>query len=175
VALRILKTACVFALLLTGCGGGDEPERPSGVTAATTSESSKPLSKNEYLARGDAICADAQSDLGLIKRRADEARKLPPSQQASEAAAIWHEQLEVAQTYKARFLKLQAPAEDRPRVQEFLRALDEGIRLSRKIIVYLDDRREPPRELFVDYGRVVDRGNTLAQAYGFQVCGRGSG
>jgi hypothetical protein len=164
--------SCALALILAGCGGGDEGNRSSDPAGRSKTASGERLTKNEFLARGDSICADAQAELALIQKRVDKARSMPPSEQGAEVEAIWRRQLEIARRYRARFSALQPPEADDARMREFMRTLNEGIKLSRQIIEYLDDREEPPREMLEEYGKVVYRGNALAQAYGFTVCGR---
>lgn len=58
----LLALAALFALLVAGCGGGDETE-----TAATpTVEEPAALTKNELITQGDAICAEVNAAVGAL-------------------------------------------------------------------------------------------------------------
>jgi hypothetical protein len=71
--------------------------------------------------------------------------------------------------------ELEAPAGDEAQVEQFIIALDDGLEVAREIQASLADGEEPSRERVESYGDVVNRGNTLARAYGFTVCGATGG
>ncbi|HEX6228002.1 MAG TPA: hypothetical protein VFZ41_00910, partial [Solirubrobacterales bacterium] len=52
----------LFALLVAGCGGGDD--EPTAPTVATTPEPT--LTKAELLEQGDAICAEVNAAVGTV-------------------------------------------------------------------------------------------------------------
>jgi hypothetical protein len=165
---------CAVAVILSGCGGSG---KPSASARDSTTDTDPPatrqaLTKNQFLAKGDAICADAQAELAPIAVRANKARALPPADQIAEAEAIWRRQAQIARKFRDRFARLQPPKGDAPRIAEFTRALDEGIQLSDNVLDHLEAGRQPPSGLMKEYATVVYRGNALAAGYGFTVCGR---
>jgi hypothetical protein len=155
---RVCLTLAAVALV-TGCGG-DSGE----------------ASKAEYLARGDAVCADAQVEAADLARRAQgiqaESGTLSRDELLERASEVWGDQIEFTEEFRGRLADLDAPSEDQPRVDEFLASIDDGLDTAREIKATLDDGQEVPRELVQTYAGIVERGNTLARAYGFQVCGR---
>ena len=66
---------------------------------------------------------------------------------------------------------LAAEAGDEARVDEFIATLDNGAASARDIKAALDDGQAPSPELLQTYFGVVARGNELARAFGFRVCG----
>lgn len=141
--------------------------------SATTAE--RP-SKQEYLAAGDAICADLQVEAVGLRRQAQqleaEAGRLPRAEFLTRAATFWREQIRVMEAFHASMAQLGAPPGDEERVRQLLASLEQGIVVAHEIEETLaggDDVRPATVE---EYGRAVARGNTLARAYGFEVCGR---
>jgi hypothetical protein len=140
----MIRALCLalLAVALGGCG----------------SEGDSEATREDYLAEGDALCAEAQAEAELLRQAAD----------------LWDEQIEFAERFRDRFADLESPPGDEARVRVFLESIDDGIGVGREIQDVLADGKEPSSELVQSYGRIAARGNTLAQAYGFQVCG-GSG
>src|SRR3954463_11496208 len=56
-----ITLAAIFLLALAGCGGGDDDTTAS---APVTSEETTTLTKDELLAQGDGICAEANAAVG---------------------------------------------------------------------------------------------------------------
>ena len=149
----------LVAVILAGCGVG-----------------SGSLSKEEYLAKGDAICADGQVEAGELARRAQEIQAqsgtLTDSELVDRASDLWSDQIEVMERYRGRLGDLDPPDGDEAQTDELLASLDEGIETARDIKATLDEDERLSQELVQAYAAIVARGNTLARAYGFQVCGR---
>ena len=156
----------VAALVLAGCGGGD------GGSAAEDGVADKQPTKKQYLARGDAICADAQAELARLQPKIEKARAASGDEQAELAEEIWREQLEILDGFSSEIKALGAPAGDEARIEEFVRSLDEGEQKGREILSHVEDGEEPPQDLVNDYAQTAYRGNALARAYGFKVCGK---
>ena len=160
----------VAVLFLVGCGGGDDGSSGENGIA------DKQPTKKEYLARGDAVCGDAQAELARLQPRIQRARSAKSSDERLRlGAAIWRDQLAITERFAADIRALGAPPGDRERVEEFIRALDEGANLGREVLQHLEDGEEPPQALIEDYARTAYRGNALARGYGFTVCGREGG
>jgi hypothetical protein len=154
------------ALVLAGCGGGD------GGSSAEDAIADKQPAKKQYIARGDAICADAQAELARLQQKIDEARAASGDEQVELAEEIWLEQIRILDSFSSEIKALGAPPGDEERVREFVRSLDEGERLGRDILGHVEDGEEPPQELVNNYAQSAYRGNALARAYGFKVCGK---
>lgn len=151
------------ALLLAGCGGSerDEAEAPS---------------KQQYIAQGDAICADIQADAARLRQRAAELQaqsgELPKTEFLAQAAAFWQDQIRVAEDFLQRFEDLGSPSGDEAEVEEFRRNMEDGIATAREIRETLAGGEEVSEALVQEYGQIVARGNESARDYGFQVCGQ---
>jgi hypothetical protein len=162
--MRAAATGLLF-VALAGCGGGDD--------AASTGVAEKQPTKQEYLARGDAICADAQADLARMQPKIEAASTAgSEEEQARLIGQVWREQLRILASFGGRIKALGAPPGDEARVREFVRSLDDAKALGDKVLARLEDGEDPPQDLLEDYARTAYRGNELARAYGFKVCGR---
>jgi len=165
------KTALAFTLVLAGCGGGDGGDSVQSA-GTTTGISDKQPTKQQYLARGDAVCADAQADLSRLGPKIEAAAAAEGDDKARLVRDVWREQLVIFDSFSGRIKALGAPAGDEPQVREFVRSLDEGRALAGRIVDELEAGEEPSQSLIDEYSQTAYRGNTLAQAYGFKVCGR---
>jgi hypothetical protein len=160
-----------LVLLAAACGGGDD----SASTSPESEVSDKRPAKRAYLARGDAICADAQANLARLQPKIEKARAASGDEQIELAAEIWREQIRILDSFSSELKALGTPPGDEARIREFVRSLDEGERLGREITSHIEDGEEPPQPLMNDYAQAAYRGNALARAYGFKVCGKESG
>jgi hypothetical protein len=146
----------VSALLVVGCGGGggDDNSTSSGST------SSGPLSKSEYIAKGDQICAQGTLVIGQA------GREQFGSSQPSRDQAVQFGQDTVVPSLEDTLTKLRAlepPAGDQAKTAAIYDALEAG----------LNQLKQDP-EMFVESesGGAFNRANQLAQAYGFKQCGQ---
>jgi hypothetical protein len=156
--------AGLLIVAVAGCGGGEAA--PSGVA-------DEQPTKTEYLARGDAICSDAQADLARLQPKINAAADArSEAEQAKLIGQIWREQLRILENFGSQIKALGAPSGDEERVREFVRSLDEAKALGDKVVARLEAGKEPPQDLIEGYARTAYRGNELARAYGFKVCGR---
>lgn len=160
----ILAGLCLalVAVTLGGCGSGSESE----------------VTREDYLAEGDAVCAEAQVESAEFAQRGQEIESrrgtITDEELLQQAADLWDEQIQFAERFRDRFADLDAPPGDEARVRVFLESIDDGIGVGREIQNALADGEEPSGQLVQSYTSIAARGNTLARAYGFQVCG-GSG
>jgi hypothetical protein len=164
-----------FLIAGTGCGGGNSNDS-AGSESTTKAIVDKRPTKAEYLAQGDALCADLQVDGAELRRDAQrlqaQSTRLEKKEFLARAAAFWSDQVAFIKRFHRKFEALSAPPGDEARVREFMRSIEDGLEIAEEIQQTLDNGREVPSATVEDYGRVVARGNTLAQAYGFKVCGR---
>jgi len=154
---RALITAAALlavALVAGGCGGGGSGGSSSG--SATTG----PLSKSDYITRGDTICKLGTLAIGQAGRERFGTSN-PTRQQALQFG-----QDVVVPSLEDTLRKLRAlkpPAGDEAQTAAIYDALEKAI----------DQLRQNPH-LFVqsNSGGIFDQANALARAYGFKQCGQ---
>jgi hypothetical protein len=174
-----LTAAVLVALVLAGCGnGGEENETPvAGASSTTEAETTVDTpTKAEYIARVDAICADVQAEAARLQRQAQELQaqsdELPKAEFLERAAGFWGEQIRVTESFREQVAQLDPPPGDEDRVGQFVESIDDGLAIARVIEATLEGGEDIAASTVEEYGRAVVRGNALAQAYGFEVCGR---
>lgn len=153
---RALTTAAALgaiALVGAGCGGG------GGGGGTTTSTG--PLSKSDYITRGDTICKLGTLAIGQAGRERFGTSN-PNRQQA-----IQFGQDVVVPSLEDTLRKLRAlkpPAGDESQTAAIYDSLEKSI----------NQLKQNP-ELFVEsnLGGAFDEANSLAQRYGFKQCGQG--
>jgi hypothetical protein len=162
-----------MSVALAGCGTSDGDPT---VTDTTIVPQGATAERAEFLAEGDAICAEGQAEAAELARRAQEIQTrsgtVPDDEVFGEAAEVWNDQIALIERFRDRLDDLEPPPGDEARVEEFIVALDDGLEIAREIKSSLDDREEPSSERLQSYATTVARGNTLARAYGFMVCGQ---
>ncbi len=178
-AARLTALAVLVAMVPAGCGnGGDEAETTQAAASSTTAAQTTvdAATKDEYIAQGDAICADVQSDAAGLQRQAQELQaqsdELPKAEFLERAASFWGEQIRVTESFRDQLAQLDPPPGDEERVGQLLASIDDGLAIAREIEATLDGGDDIAASTVEEYGKAVARGNTLAQAYGFEVCGR---
>jgi hypothetical protein len=146
----------VSGLIAAGCGGGGGDD--SSTSSASTSTG--PLSKADYIAKGDQICAQGTLVIGQA------GREQFGSSQPTQEQAVQFGQATVVPSLEDTLAKLRAlepPAADQETTSAIYDALEQGI-----------DKLKQDPNLFVATGSggVFDQANQLAQAYGFKQCGQ---
>jgi hypothetical protein len=168
----------VAALLFVGCGGSesDEAEPTTGTQPGATTGEAQPPSKQEYIAQGDVICAHIQTGAARLAQQAEDLQaqndELPKEEFLANAAQFWQGQIRLTEGFLERFERLGSPSGDEAQVEQFLTSIEDGIAKAREIQETLAGGEEVPEALVEEYGQTVVRGNELARAYGFQVCGQ---
>jgi hypothetical protein len=153
--------AVVPAALLAGCGGGDDsaPETP---ILTPTAEQPQPLSKEEFIKQGDAICGEANAALAAL----DTSAGSDPNLQAAQEVEITRGELESLQS-------LSAPNQDRSVLDRFLAALQDQVdALSRKQAAV--EGREDPSSAEAEASSAASSAQAAAQEYGFKDCANAS-
>ena len=159
---RLLPAAAlVLALALAGCGSDDSGD-PDGVAGpAESTSTSAPvaasITREEFIARADQICA-AGSD-ALMSAAAD----LDEASSQEELDAFGATTLpDLLQTQHDEIAALGVPAGDEAAIGSLLAALQAGI----------DAARETPDLVFSDDAGLFDEANQIAVTYGLQECGK---
>ena len=178
-AWRLTASAVLVAMVLAGCGNGGDETEATEATAGSTAEAQTTVdtaTKDEYIAQGDAICADIQADAAELRRQAQElqaqSQELPEAEFIERAASFWGEQILLTASFRDQIAQLDPPPGDEEQVGQFLESIDDGLAIAREIEATLEGGDDIAASTVEEYGQAVVRGNTLAQAYGFEVCGR---
>ena len=145
----------VFAAgAMLGRGGSDEPSNTSGEAPT----------KAEFIKQADAICQDAQDELGEFREAEPES--------LDELADLVAEAARATDPLVDDFRALGAPEGDEEVVNEYLSLVEQNAALLRRleeaaeagdtseVQTYLEDLRD-----------IAERQEGLAQGYGFEVCG----
>ena len=187
----LYATALVAAaLLLAACGGDDDsasespekqptattqPETRTGSTEDSGSTGDSPT-REEYIARADAFCKQANAEAkGLNERLQEAVRGASPGREQLEAIApILEEGYEVQRRSRAEFKEIPSPPADRETIEKLHAAYDEQT----AIVGRLRDAAEAGdvarfRALSQEQNRVKLQSRSLAQRYGFKECGSG--
>jgi hypothetical protein len=145
----------VGGLIAAGCGGGGDDSDTSSASATTG-----PLSKAEYIAKGDQICAQGTLVIGQAGRE-----QFGSSQPTREQAVQFGQDTVVPslEDTLAKLRALQPPPGDQAKTTAIYDALEKG----------LDQLKQDPN-LFVESssGGAFAEANQVAQAYGFKQCGQ---
>jgi hypothetical protein len=143
-AAVLVALGCAVA---AGCGGGGEGER---------------LSKQEYIAQADAICADANEDLDA----------LATPQTNAEAADVTEDAIAISERQLESLRALRPPEADEATLNEAYDLLDQQLALGRELVDALRANDEAKGRELLDQGAGLnDQADAIAQEYGLQVCG----
>jgi polyhydroxyalkanoate synthesis regulator phasin len=104
--------AAFAAVLVAGCGGG-------GGSTASTATSAEPLSKQELVAKGDAICQQSREQFRQLQQNA------PTT--AEGAAAFTQKLIDISETQLDQLRDLNPPASVKASLDDYLKALEKNI------------------------------------------------
>jgi len=177
VAWRLTVPAVLVAVVLVACAnGGEEAETTEASGGTTEAQTVDAATKAEYIAQGDAICADLQTDAADLRRQAQElqaqSEELPEAEFLERAASFWGDQVRLTKSFRDQLAQLDPPPGDEEHAGQLVESIDDGLAIAREIEATLEGGNDIAASTVEEYGEAVDRGNTLAQAYGFEVCGR---
>jgi hypothetical protein len=164
---RCAALLATLALALSACGGsGDDSQQTVTVTAPSGDQAA-------YVAEADALCARIASRDPELAEGAEELRKLAPSDPRfhEKAAAHFARVLDVATSGRDEFDSIEPPEVVKARVSEFGRVNDDAIASLREIVSALE-RGTTPEEELTEYGRLLSEASGIAEAIGFEICGR---
>ena len=146
----------VSGLLAAGCGGGGDDSSNTSSASTTTG----PLSKAEYIAKADQVCAQGTLVVGQAGRE-----QFGSSQPTREQAVQFGQDTVVPslENTLTKLRALQPPAGDQAKTTAIYDALEQGV-----------TKLKADPNLFVASGSggAFDQANRLAQAYGFKQCGQ---
>jgi hypothetical protein len=140
----------VAVVLVAGCGGG-------GSTSPTTT-SGEPLTKQELIAQGDAICRQALEKFQQLQQN-------PPTT-AEDAATLTQQLIDITETELAQLRDLKPPASVQSSLDDYLKA---GLKAAQQ-----NDAPGYAKAQAKTVSQQVQR-LSLARAVGFKECSRPAG
>ena len=128
-----------------------------------TDQASAALSKSEFIAQGDALCAEANAALSALDTGTAGS---DPEFQAAQELQITRSELQSLES-------LPPPSENRSALDSFLSALEDQVNAlsSKKAAV---DQGDDPAAAVAEASTAASSAQTAAQDYGFQDCANAS-
>lgn len=153
--IGLLAACAAIALIVAGCGGGDDN---------TDSTASTELTKAQFLKQGNAICAKANEELEakvskLFKENGLSENEQPTTAELTKVAEDILTPIVSRQIDEIR--DLGAPADEEEQVDKILSAAEEGV----------EKGKEDPDSLLGPNGGPFAKANKLAIEYGLKTCG----
>lgn len=138
---RIVGVALFVSLLLAACGGGG-------------------LSKEEYIAQADEICAEAE------QRVAEAPQPTDPAQAESYA----NELEAITEGYIAELRELEPPEDDAEEIEQLITMIEQaGLNIVQAIRT--QSSSGSPAEAYSEALHLAEEANEQAEEYGFESCG----
>lgn len=167
---RLLPLVLALALVAAGCGedeeGGSEAQ---SVTVTETVATDQPITKAEYIARADALCAEASSKLDPLNQELDDLTANDTD--LERGAEIMRESQAIVEPLAAQFKALPLP-EDSAAVEEYLRLLDQSVALLPQLEDAFADRDTDTLETLGQRSEQLGaQQESVGKIYGFQECG----
>lgn len=104
--------AVAAAVVLTACGGGDG-------TTASTGAGGEPLSKQDLIAKGDAVCQHAREEFQQLQQS--------PPKSAEDAAALTQKLIDITETEITQLRALTPPDSLQSNMDAYLKALEKNV------------------------------------------------
>jgi hypothetical protein len=153
-----------LAIGLAACGGSEDE--------ATRTVTENASGHAEYVAEADALCSQVLAGSEVNESLA-ELRQIPETSPEfpERAAAHYRLILDLAVGAKDELQAIEPPEADRPRVEEFFQLNEETIEALRDVIAAME-RGETSPDTINEYISLLAEGDRLAEAIGFEICGR---
>ncbi|HEX8050767.1 MAG TPA: hypothetical protein VF504_04805, partial [Solirubrobacterales bacterium] len=158
----LLILGALAALLIAGCGGGDETE-----TTTPTVEEPTALTQDELIDEGDGICAEVNAAVGALT--ASETTEGSEAEETEKVANLYTGMVE-------RLQDLGAPADDDGSYAKFMEAAEELAKVEGE--VKLAAEREDLEAIGEANGEAevaLEDFQSQAAIYGFEDCSEGPG
>ena len=155
---KISVLFAVLSIVVVGACGGDS----DNVDATTGDDSTESLTKEEFIERGDAVCAELDVALTLVESPQDE----------SDYARYLKEILPSAESAREVWALLDPPTDGEDVHQAMLDQLDNGIENVEGAIAAAESGDTVTAgDLLAEADREGDLVDAQAKAYGFRECG----
>jgi hypothetical protein len=156
-----IVVAAVAAIAIAGCGGGSSSST-TGASGASGAQGAA-LSKSEFLAKGNAICAKGNREINAAGKKIF-TQSQPPSQ-AAEEKFVTGTVIPNVQSQINGIKSLPAPSGDESQVQAVVGAAQSA----------LDKVKQDPSLITQRGSDPFAQANKLANAYGLTKCGSNNG
>jgi hypothetical protein len=156
--------AIVLVLVLIGvavAGGGDDEQTPiTTVTTGTTDPAlATPLSKDEFIEEGDAICAETAVAVASLT--------------SDDSQTLADDELEYTESQLDQLRSLVPPEEDQKTLDEFFAAMEDQVDALDKRVLALERADDSAAlEAETELATATDELLGAAKDYGFSECGR---
>lgn len=165
----IAATALVCLLATAGCGGSSSTTATQTVTVGHTQE----LSKAEWIAKADAICAATKGETAPLKAEADALQEAPDN------ASTYQKLAEILKAGTASIPKetaalraLEPPAGDREILQKMIGTVEANATLGDSMADALESSDLERFEALNEQAQEnTTKAKGLAQGYGLKICG----
>ena len=151
--LTLTGLAAMAALALGGCGGGDDTTSTATTGPETSTASAPALTKEQFIAQADAICAAGDKSLNAAIQSLGNGQPSRDDLQQFAQIAVPALQEEVDA-----ISALPPPPGDEEQITAMLNAVEDGI----------DKIKSDPSAIEAD---PLDEASQIAQDYGLQQCG----
>ena len=167
--LGIAATVLVCLLAAAGCGGSSTSTATQTVTVGHTQE----LTKAEWIAKADAICAETQEETAPLKAEANALKEAP------ENASTYQKLAEVLKAGTASIPKettalraLEPPSGDQGIIQKMIGTVEANATLGESMADALENSDLGRFEALNEQAKEnTIKAKGLAQGYGLKVCG----
>jgi hypothetical protein len=174
--MRNLVLAALVVVLAAGCGSSSTS---SGGASSSAKTSGRPLTKAEFIARADAICAKSKSDFDPLQKNINAALQ---AEQTSDTATnrkalanAFNSAAQSASPFVDQLRALQPPPGDRVVIAKYLGSVTSNIKLLQQYgnaIAANAPRSVQTLAQQLNQGSATAK--SMAQSYGFHVCGAGT-
>jgi hypothetical protein len=174
--LAVLFASLALIAAVAGCGGGGsstDETRPTEAPAQTSEGA-----KEAFIEEADALCTDYQAKVAPIKAELEELEgEAEPESPENELALgeVLGEAIAEAEAELEALRELEPPPGDSATIEKMLATAEEGNALGTEAAGALEEG-DTSRfgELAGEVQATNNRAKTIAEGYGFQVCGQAS-
>jgi hypothetical protein len=121
--LALLTLAAAAALAVAGCGGDDDTTDTSG-TSGATGASGAPLTQEEFVSQGNAICTDVNDQLNAMQA---------PTNDLDSIAQFAADGLAIIEPALAEFQGITPPADLQATYDEYLSNAEQQVELTKQL------------------------------------------
>jgi hypothetical protein len=121
--LALLALAAATALAVAGCGGDDDTTDTSG-TSGATGASGAPLTQDEFVSQGNAVCSDVNDQLNAMQA---------PSNDLDSIAQFASDGLAIIEPALAEFQGMTPPADLQSTWDEYLSNAEDQVELTKQL------------------------------------------
>ncbi len=156
---RLVAVAVVATIGIAGCGGGDDTT-DSAVTTGATGTGGAPLSQEEFVSQGNAICEDVNSQLATLEA---------PTNDMATIADFAEQGLAITEPALAEFEALTPPEELQSTFDEYLSQAREQLAKTQELQAAAEaGDAEQVQSLLTEIQAL--EGDPLAKELGLDVC-----